>query len=145
MNYEEYKEKTKQINLEINDLFEKKFLLKKCYINDNAKIPFKKRQIIDLTLENGAIKKRKNGKQKTYKVSGMVVDYDITNSGDLRPEFYGVVDYPSCDKIISICAGKQKTERCGDCVYFPDHMRYACVDDEVKADDFVCPSFKNKK
>jgi hypothetical protein len=143
MNYEEYKEKRKQINLDINDLFEKKLLLKRCYINDNAKIPFKKRQIIELTLENGAAKSRNGGKRKTYKVIGMIVDYDIVNSGELRPEFYGVVDYPSGDKIISICAGKQKTKRCVDCDYFTNYNE--CIDDDVKADDFVCPCFKDKK
>ena len=145
MNYEEYKEKIGHVDSEISELYEKKHQLKERYIEDNANIPFVKRQIVNLTLDKTKFRRKTQKYEKTgerYMISGMLIGYCIADDGELRPDFFGGVEYPLEDEIVSIHIGEQRKERCRDCSF---RYFYGCFDVDHHDDDYVCGWFKKDK
>lgn len=170
MTYEELKQKGKEFNKaeeelnnkyksDWNKLFKVYDKAEQEYINERLPFPFKKRQLVEITLQvteetRKAIVDEKLLKMKkyqvgyTYKKSGRILNYVVGKHGDLRPHFAGMDGYYSpTDKIIAYDAYEDEYH-CGDCLRYRDGgcwaSGYVKPDQPTTEDGCICKWFNRK-
>ena len=156
MTYEELQKSKARVNDIINGAYEQYAELESAYILEHLPFPFKLYQVVEIVCEvteemrkhlsPEAAARKKNQLGNRFKVSGMLVRYEIGRNGELRPHFYGDKYYHSYAKIISIKEGKQHKENCTQCRLCEGGMcmRTGKAFFPVNEQSYICGMFRAK-
>jgi hypothetical protein len=170
MTYEELKQKEEQFNRDAkllqnvyttswDGLYRKYERAEQEYINERLPFPFKKRQLVEITLQvteetrETIIDEKLRRKKKyqvgyTYKKIGRILYYIVGKHGELRPQFAGMDSYYSpTDKIIAYDAYEDEYH-CVDCASYRDGgcwaSGYIKPDQPTTEDSCICRWFNKK-
>lgn len=130
------------------------------YINERLPFPFQERQVVEVSLKVTEATRERLDKHhadnkryalgRVYTRTGMLMGYQVGEQGELRPKLRGNNGwYSPFDDVLSIKLGKQRSERCKDCLNFQVDGCHATrrtePDFDTNADSYICEYFILKK